>query len=175
VLFVVAGVALLLAATLAVNALTGGGDDGAGNQLQGSSTDSFKLSYPDGWRPLSKKRLDALPGNPLAVLRRKDGKGYVILRKEDKRAPRDFGQFSGELTRELEQRVPDFQKQSSRVVKIRAGEAFFYSYIRKRAGTVHSVLVVPAGKRSYAFNTVSRGGATDVARETAKIILSFDL
>jgi hypothetical protein len=172
-LLVVAGIALLVAGVLAVNALTGD-DDKSGGQLEGSSRDSFTLSYPEGWRPLSKKRLAALPGNPLAVLRRRDGKGYVVLRRE-KRAPHSFAQFSGDLTRELKQRVPDFQKQSSRIVKISAGNAFFYSYIRRQRGTVHSVLVVPAGDQSYAINSVSQGGAEKVARETARIILSFDL
>jgi hypothetical protein len=38
---------------------------------------------------------------------------------------------------------------------------------------VHAVVIVPAGKRSYALNSVSRGGADDVAREVARIILSF--
>lgn len=163
--------ALAAACVFVVKALTGGEEDSAG-KLSGAG--GFRLSYPEGWQPLSQERLAALPGKPLAVLRRADGKGYVVLRGQ-KRAPQDFGRFSGDLTRELSRRVPDFQKQSSRLVKIRAGEAFFYSYIRKRKGTVHSVLVVPAGDRSYAFNTVSRGGAQDVARETARIILSFDL
>ena len=115
-----------------------------------------------------------LPGKPLAVLRREGGAGYIVLRRE-KRAPRSFAQFSSDLTRELDKRVPDFQKQSSRHRAASApGEAFFYSYIRAQRGTVHSVLVVPAGERSYVFNTVSRGGAEKVARETARIILSFD-
>jgi len=165
--------ALLMAGILAVNALTGG-DRHEASKVTGSSADSFSLSYPDGWQPLPKKKLDGLPGKPLAVVRRKDGRGFVVLRKE-KRAPHNFTQFSGQLTRALSARIPDFQKQSSRVVKLRAGKAFFYSYIRRRAGTVHSVLVVPAGERSYALNTVSRGGSEQVARETARIILSFDL
>lgn len=165
--------AVLIVGIFAVKALTGG-DGGEASKVTGSSADSFTLSYPDGWQPLPKNRLDALPGKPLAVVRRKDGRGFVVLRKE-KRAPRNFTQFSGQLTRALSARIPDFQKQSSRIVKVRAGEAFFYSYIRRKAGTVHSVLVVPAGERSYALNTVSRGGSERVARETARIILSFDL
>jgi hypothetical protein len=167
-----AGLPLLaLAAFLVVNALD---DDGktSGGQLTGSSKDAFTLSYPEPWRPLSQKELDRLPGNPLAVVRREDGKGFVVLRRE-KRAPKTFGSFSSDLTRALDRRVPDFKKQSSRTVRIGAGKAFFYSYIRKRKGTVHTVVIVPAGKRSYALNTVSPGGAEDVARQIARIILSF--
>ena len=59
------------------------------------------------------------------------------------------------------------------MIEIGAGKAFFFSYIRKTKGTVHTVVVVPDGKRSYVLNTVSRGGAENVARQVARIILSF--
>jgi len=166
-------VVALLAAAFAAKALTG--DDQKKGELKGTAgNETFKLSYPEGWRAVPKDKLRSLPGRPLAIVRRSDGKGYVILRKE-KRAPTNFNAFSADLTRALDKRVPDFQRQSSRIVQLRAGKAFFYSYIRKRAGTVHTVVVVPAGNRSYAINTVSQGGSEKVARETARIILSFDL
>ena len=49
------------------------------------------------------------------------------------------------------------------------------SYIRKKKGTVQSVVVIPAGNRTYTLNTVSRGGANDVAREIGRMIVSFDV
>ena len=149
-----------------------GDDDKSSNKVTGTSKDSFTLSYPSSWRPLSSKELDKLPGSPLAVVRRKDGKGFVVLRKEG-RTPKNLTAFSGDLTRALDKRVPDFQKRSSKTIKIGAGKAFFYSYIRKTNGTVHTVVLVPDGKRSYVLNTVSHGGAEDVARQVARIILSF--
>jgi hypothetical protein len=166
---IVAGI--VIGAFFAIKGL-GGGDETKGGQLKGSSKGAFTLSYPQSWRPLSRDDLDKLPGNPLAVVRRKDGKGFLVLRREN-RAPKSFSTFSGDLTKALDKRIPDFQKRSSRTIKIRAGNAFFYSYIRKSKGTVHTVVVVPAGKRSYVLNTVSRGGAQDVARQIASIILSF--
>jgi hypothetical protein len=149
-----------------------GGDDNKSGKLTGNSKDSYTLSYPASWRPLSGAELDKLPGHPLAVLRRKDGKGFVVLRKEG-RAPKSFGAFSGDLSRALDKRVPDFKKGSSKVITVNGDKAFFLSYIRQTKGTVHTVVVVPAGKRSYVLNTVSRGGARDVARQVARIILSF--
>ena len=107
--------------------------------------------------PLSSEELDKLPGSPLAVVRRKDGKGFVVLRQRGAR-PKSFNAFSGDLSKALDKRVPDFQKRSSKVIEISAGKAFFFSYIRKTKGTVHTVVVVPDGKRSYVLNTVSRGG-----------------
>jgi hypothetical protein len=113
------------------------------------------------------------PGAPVAGLRRDDGSGFVFVRQEG-RAPKDFGSFSNELTRELKKLVPDFQKRSARVIKVAGGQAFFYSYIREKKGTVHTVVVLPAGERSYALNTVSQGGREDVAREIAQMVLSFN-
>jgi len=173
-LFVVAALALLaLAAFVVVNSIDGDGK-GSQGQLKGGSKDAFTLTYPASWRPLSQEEIDRLPSSPLAVVRRKDGKGLVVLRRE-KRAPRNFSAFSADLTRALDRRVSDFQKRSSRTIKVRAGSAFFYSYIRKTKGTVHTVALVPAGARSYVLNTVSPGGAEDVARQIARIILSFNV
>jgi hypothetical protein len=164
-------VLLALLVFIGVNALFGD-DDKAKNQITGTSKDSYTLSYPGSWRPLSGDQLRKQPGNPLAVVRRKDGKGFVVLRREG-RAPKNFNAFSADLSRALDRRLPDFQKRSSKVIEIGAGKAFFLSYIRESKGTVHTVVVVPDGKRSYVLNTVSRGGAEDVARQVARIILSF--
>jgi len=164
-------VLLVLAVYLAANALFGGDDSNKG-ELKGSSENNFTLSYPSAWRPLSSKELAKLPGHPLAVVRRKDGKGFVVLRKEG-RAPKNLTSFSGDLTKALDKRIPDFQKRSSKTIKIGAGNAFFYSYIRKSKGTVHTVVLVPNGKQSYVLNTVSSGGSEAVARQIARIILSF--
>jgi hypothetical protein len=164
---------LVLAVVLGVKAFTED-DAGKSGQLEVSGSDSFKLNFPKRWQPLSGEELEALPGRPLAVLRRKDGEGFIVVRREN-RAPTEFKAFSTDLTRALDKRVPDFQRQSARTIRVRAGNAFFYSYVRRRKGTVHTVVIVPAGTRSYAINTISPGGAEDVAREVARIILSFDV
>jgi hypothetical protein len=169
----VAGGLVLLAFVLflAVRALFGDDDGSSKNRLTGSK-DSYSLSYPSSWRPVSGKDLAKLPGSPLAVVRRNDGKGFLVVRKEG-RSPKNLSAFSGDLTKALDQRVPDFQKRSAKVIKINGHNAFFYSYIRKSKGTVHTVVLVPNGKTSYVLNTVSRGGSEDVARQVARIILSF--
>jgi hypothetical protein len=35
-------------------------------------------------------------------------------------------------------------------------------------------VVVPSGNRTFTLNTVSRGGANNVAREIGRMIVSFD-
>lgn len=155
-----------------------GGDDeeqgGGTSTLQGPSNAPFKVALPPGWRALRSEELAALPGRPLGVLRRTDGKGFVVIRREGP-AARDFTKLSRDLDRELGRRLRDFKRQSARTVKVRAGRAFFYSYVRERRGTVHSIVIVPAGARSYALNTVAQGGENVVAREIGRIVVSFDL
>jgi len=170
---IAAVIAAVAAVAVAVVLITGGGNDnGKGGTAKGSTAAPFTMAYPSSWRPLSKAELAKLPGKPEAVLRRKDGKGFVVVRSDAGRA-QSFGKLQGDLTTELKKRVPDFKERSSKVVKIKAGKALFTTYIRSKTGTVHSVLVVPAGKRTYTLNTVSRGGADNVAREIGKMLLSF--
>jgi len=169
-LLVLIGAVLVLAAVGAALLLTSGDDDKG--KLTGSGSANFSLTYPDGWKQLSAKELGNSPGSPIAGVRSGDSSGFVFVRREG-RAPKNFDAFSTQFTRELDQRLPDFQKRSARIVKTAGGNAFFYSYIRKKRGTVHTVVVVPDGDRSYALNTVSKGGQEKTARDIANIILSF--
>jgi hypothetical protein len=167
---ILVGVALGVAAFFVVRALTGS-EDNAG-KLEGPD-DTFTLSYPDDWAPLSKEELEKLPGSPLAVVRRKDRKGIVIINAQG-RVTRDLDKFSRQLDRKLKGEIPDFGKVSSRSVTIKAGRAFLYTYIRKRRGTVQIVVAVPVGPRGYTLNAVVQGGAEDVARQVGAMIRSFD-
>ena len=170
-LLALAGAAVLvvaLAAFLLIGTL-GGGDEA----LKGSSGETFNLTLPRGWRALSQEELATLPGKPVGVVRREDGKGFLVIRREG-RPPGSIKTFSKQLDAEFKKRLPDFQKRTTRSLKIRAGRAFFYSYIRRRKGTVHSVVVAPAPKGSYVLNTVAKGGEEDVARQLGRMIVSFD-
>jgi hypothetical protein len=174
--------ALLLVAALAVGAavaavvvFTGGGSDkGSGGTVSGPKDSAFQISYPNSWSPLGKDKVAGLPGHPLAVIRRNDGKGVVIVRREQGTPPANLDKLGTDLGRQLKKRLPDLKLRSSKTVKLRSGNALFTSYIRKKTGTVQSVVVVPAGRKTFTLNTVSRGGADNVAREIGRMILSFN-
>jgi hypothetical protein len=166
---------LLLVGLVAVMALMatdrlGGGGEG---KAKDKGRSSFTLTYPSGWRPLPPGELAQLPGRPLMVLRRDDSSAFVVVRKQA-RPPESLNALAGELTRVLAGRIPDFQRRSAKPVRVKAGKAFLFSYIRKSLGTVHSIVLVPAGRQTYELNTVVRGGANQAAREVARIVLSFD-
>ena len=168
-------VVLVLAVAAGAFALGRGGEHSTtARVLKGPSGDRFSIHYPSNWRPLSKDELALVGGSPLAALRRKDKSGFVIVRREKGRAGGDLQRFTSSLIKELKRKVPDFKARTAKVIKIRSGKAFFISYIRKRAGTVHGLVLVPAGSKTYTLNTVSAGKAPVTAREIGRIILSFD-
>ena len=173
-LLIGAGALFVLVVAAIVYALTGtvSGDEQP-RAVAGPANAPFRVNVPNSWRTFTQAELSALPGDPIAVMRRKDGKGFMVVRQEGK-SPKSFESFTSELDCELERKLPDFQKRTGRTLQIKAGPAFFYSYIRKRGGTVHTVVVVPAGNRSYALNTVAQGGEDDVAKEIGRMIVSFD-
>lgn len=140
---------------------------------KGTGAAPFTVQYPAGWQLLSKEELDALPGKPLAVIRQKDGKGFVVVRKE-KPFPDNLLAFSRKLTTAFKKKVPDFRRQRVRQAKIRAGKALLYTYIRTKTGTVHTVVLVPAGNHGFALNTISGGGEKKIAQQIGAIISSFD-
>jgi hypothetical protein len=167
------GGALLVLAVLAavvVLSLTSGDDR---TTVTGPAGNDYRLLLPAGWRSLPKGKLANLPERPLGMLRRDDGKGLVVIRREG-RPPASFSAFAKQLDREFARRLPDFQRRSVRALRIGAGRAWFYSYIRTRSGTAHSVVLVPADGGSYVLNTVARGGEQAVAREIGRMIISFE-
>ena len=165
-------VGLLVAAVMFFK---GGNDKNTAGTVTGpNKANAFKISYPNSWQPQSTAKAAAAPGHPLAIIRQKDGKGYVIIRREKGNPPANLAKLGTTLGAQLQRRIPDLKLRSSKTVKIRSGTALFTSYIRKKTGTVQSVVVVPAGSRTFTINTISRGGANDVAREIGKMIVSFD-
>jgi hypothetical protein len=169
------GVLAVAAAVVAVLIFTGGGSHkGGGGTVSGPKDSAFQISYPNSWSPLGKDKVAGLPGHPLAVIRRNDGKGVVIVRREQGTPPANLDKLGTDLGRQLKKRMPDLKLRSSKTVKLRSGTALFTSYIRKKTGTVQSVVVVPAGRKTFTLNTVSRGGADNVAREIGRMILSFN-
>jgi hypothetical protein len=166
----VAAAALAVIAFLLVRAIA---DDGSSDgKLRGSGANRFTLSYPDGWSALSQKQLSRLHGSPVAVLRRDDRRGILIINRQ-RRLTHNLDKLSRGLDERLASRIPDFQKVSSHTVRTQAGRVFLYSYVRKRKGLVHSILVVPTRSGGYTLNAVVRAHAPDVARQVGVMFRRF--
>lgn len=169
----VAAAALIAVAAFVLMDVIGGDDDSQQESVKGVSGDELSVEVPDGWTRLSGDELASLPGDPLAVFRRDDGEGLVIINSQKGRAGK-FTTVARQLDKRLERRIPDFRKVRSRTVRVEAGTALLYSYARRRKGTAHTLIVVPAGDHSYTINAAVSAGSQEAARQAGKIIFSFD-
>jgi hypothetical protein len=165
----IAVLAVLVAATIGAIAFWPSADSSAGPDTATVSATGFTMSYPEGWQ-----QVEPAPAGMAAVVRREDGKAFLTVR-EEKPLAGDPDKLVDGLDRELGERFGDFRKGSAQVVEVEAGRAISYTYARTRAGTANGVVLVPAGDRSYAIDTVVAAGANDAARELGAIVRSFDL
>jgi hypothetical protein len=149
------------------------GQEAGPSTVSGPQGAPFTLKRPAGWNVADAAKLGSMPGKPLAVLNRTDGKGLIVVNRRPK-APSSLRGFSQQLDSQLAKRVPDFKRISARTVRVRAGEAFLYTYVRKSKGTVNSVVVVPGKTHTYVLNAVVPTGARAAARQVGAMLASFD-
>src|SRR4051794_31310015 len=171
----IALLAALAGAAIAAGVLVAVRDDGPkapphAKRLRGTG---FALGYPAGWSPTRAAELAKLPGHPAAVIRRSDGKGVVIVRR--KAAPRDqtLKALTRDLSAGLAKRFPDFRFVSSRVARVRGGNAFLFTFVRTKQKTAQSVALVRVGKANFTLDAVAATGDPRAAREVAAIVRSF--
>ncbi len=163
---------MLVALVVLAAVVTGPGRPDAQTLSGGSAQDRFHIDYPEDWRPLPAAELDGRLGAAHAALVRADGQGLVVVRRRGEvRDP--LATLARRLRIKLDRQFPDFREVTSRTAAISGRTAHVYSYVRERKGSVHSVVIVPAGRRSYVLTTVSQAGREDVAREIGGIITSF--
>lgn len=161
--------ALVGAALLAlVGALTNGGDEGTATARTATWTApdrSFSIATPAGWKAVA-------DGPAATVLRRTDRRGLVVIRRRAA-VKGSYSALARTLTRRLERQLPDFRPAGARVARLGTGRGLVYTFVRAKAGTVQSVVVAPAGDRSYTLDLVAPGDARDVARELGGMVRSF--
>jgi len=167
---VAATVALVVIGALVVL----GGDDEQEATIKGPHGREFTLLRPDGWSEVGAEERNLIPGEPLAVMRREEGEGLVTVTAPADRE-QDVDAIAAELDRRLAKAIPDFRKVAARVVRVAAGRALLYSYVRTKKATAHTLLVVPGPDVTYTVNAVVPAGAEDAARDVGEILNSFDV
>ena len=166
-----AGAAVAGAVVLAVVlALAGGGEGGGKAAGKAARTwsppdGSFAIALPTGWKAVA-------DGAAATVLQRADKRGVAVIRR---RAPitAPLERLAGRLERKLRGRLSDFAPAGSRVATVGGEPGLVYTFTRPAANQVQSVVLAPAGDRSYTLDLVADGDAPDVARELAGIVRSF--
>jgi hypothetical protein len=186
-IWIVAAV-LVVAVAAAVILLGGGGDDDSGGEKletleAGGPSDTapaaskFKLSYPPSWEEIPEDEITAKgPGETLAILRRQNRSGLVSVTRQKSSPNLDLNKLGTRLGKQVKAGLPDAREVASRPTRLPAGDAFVYSFVRRRAGTVHTIVVVPSGAETYVLNAVVPSGDNRAAQESGEIVrsLTFD-
>jgi hypothetical protein len=130
----------------------------------GSAEDTrhFSIAVPQGWK--------LTRGPAAAVLRSADGRGTVIVRRSPE-LQGDLRTVARGLTVRLAQRLPGFRLVGARVVRVRAGAAFAYTFARR--GAAQSITVTKVGGSTYRIDAVIRAGAPSAAQAAAAAVSSF--
>jgi hypothetical protein len=182
----VAGLAVVAVAVVAVILLTGddddGGSGGAGSvrtiELGGPTDDApaapkFKLSIPPTWDEVPKEQLTDARGEPLVVLRRENRTGLLVVTRQSSAKDLDLETLGKRLGKEVKSGVADAREVASRPTRLPAGDAYVYSFVRRKAGTAHTIVVVPSGPSTYVLNTVIPSGEKQAAQESGEIVRSL--
>jgi hypothetical protein len=180
------GLVLLAAAVALVLLLRGGDDESGSDSLNTITVDEpapgapaatpFTLSYPDSWTEVSKEEVGSAAGDTLAILRREGRSGVLVVAQRETPDNLDLEQLGEKLGKQIKQGIPDAREVAARPTHLPAGDAFVYSFVRQRAGTVHSVVVVPSGGVTYVLNSVIPSGNNEAAQEAGEIVrtLTFE-
>jgi hypothetical protein len=163
---VAVGVALV---ALVASALTGGGGDHRpAARADGTLTardGGYTIAAPRGWKKVAE-------GPAATVLRRDDKRGVVVIRRRPAVAGnlRDVGR---RLAVSLRRRLPDYQPAGARITTVRGSDRLVHTFVRPKANQVQSIVVAPAGDRTYTLDLVADGDAPEVARELGRMVTSF--
>jgi hypothetical protein len=159
------GGALVLALFLA---LTGGGEEPAKRAAVPAYTSpgkGFSIDTPRGWKAVA-------DGKAATVLRRGDDRGVVVIHERPALGG-SLDELAAGLRRSLSRKLPGAREAGVRKVAVGGAEGLVYTFVRPVTGQVQSVVVAPAGDRSYTLDLVADGDAPDVARELASMVRSF--
>jgi hypothetical protein len=157
--------ALLLALCLA---LVGGGSAGpakAEAKTWKAPDGSFSIVTPRGWKAVAS-------GSAATVLQRADKRGVVVIR-ERAAVTGALDGLAGKLERTLRRQIADFRPAGAHLAPVGDGQGLVYTFVRPKANQVQSVVLAPAGNRSYTLDLVADGDAPEVARELAGMVRSF--
>jgi hypothetical protein len=133
---------------------------------------AFTVAVPSGWRALPQAQLASVPSHPVAVLRRDDGRGTVVVRPSGP-VHGSAGALTRRLGAQLARRFPGFQPVSARALRVRGGSAFVYTFVHGSPRSVQSLALVTAAGRAFAIDSVAPGDAPDAARQIGAIVASF--
>jgi hypothetical protein len=172
-------VVALVAVAASVLLLTGGDDDAPPRKVAPTAgarvlevDGAFRLTYPTTWEPIDRGELGVVDGVPLGAIRRRDNSAQMIVQRGP-RLTEPLARVAADLEKRLKGQLKDFRLVKSGEVKLPAGDALSFAFVRTTSGQVQNLTVIPKGGRTFTLNSVVSGRATDARREIAAIVRSF--
>lgn len=155
-----------LAAVAVAVALAGCGSGGGAGPSKVSGS-GYHFTLPAHWQKQS-----STPAGVIAVYERSDHTALLTIRGESKRIAISR-RFSQALGRQLRRRFRGYVPVAHRVLVTKAGPVLLFAYAQRRGGRLTSLLLVPAGTRSYVLDAVSNPTSKAATRDVASIFHSF--
>jgi hypothetical protein len=176
---VLGGVILVAAAALLIAVFGFGWLRGSPGQhasvgSSGSAIPRINLVLPNDWARVSASSVTGAPKAALAVIQRRDKTALLVILRTT--SVPSFGRaFSTTLNRQLAGRYADYKFISAKVITIRPGKVFVFSYLRAKQGLLHTITIVPAGSQGYVVTTASPPSARKAAAEIGTMLHSITL
>jgi hypothetical protein len=134
---------------------------------------AFRLRYPKSWKVVNPKATGAT-GRPLAAVRQSKGQAVLVVQREDGKLAGTRKEIAEGLTQKLKKDIKDFQFVSADEVKLPAGDALTYTFVRAESQQVQNLVVIPNGGTTYTLNSVVAGKADKAATQISDMIKTFD-
>lgn len=141
-------------------------------ELKGPES-AYTLRYPKGWEEVKQRAKEVPADAPISMVKRSDDKATLIVQQRGK-LEQDFDQVQNDLTKQLRKEIKDFKLVRAGEVKLPAGDALSYTFVRTKSGRVQNLVVVPSKDKTYTLNAVIAAKADAAAREVAAIVRSFN-
>ncbi len=129
------------------------------------------LTYPRSWKAVPAKSVSGVPSDALIVLQHTGKTGLVVVLPGGK--PPTLGDASARsFSTELARRYADYRLISAKVIRLKPGKALFISYLRTKQGVLHTITILPAGRRCFLIETASSPSNGQLGTEIGKILES---
>ena len=132
---------------------------------------TIHLTYPSDWTVASAKSVRGAPSNAVIVLQRKDKSGVLVVLPGGQAPALDVAS-SKKISATLAKQYADYKFLSAAVVRLKAGKALFITYLRTKQGDLHTITILPVGRKSFIVETASPAANGTLGTEIGKILKS---
>jgi hypothetical protein len=140
--------------------------------VSADAASTFTIHYPKTWHEVPQDKLSGYKPLPIAAIQRDKAAATILVTAATTTSEKP-ATLAAQLDAKLKAQLKDYQRVAASIIKLPAGQAFFFAYLRLKQGTLNTLTVLPLGKRSYVFSTVFPSRSKQIAAEVVKIMHSI--